>query len=90
MTITLEISSETEERLQRRADLIGKPLPEYVAELVERASQTTLPATLPLPPTPLAHLTPAEQNAAIDRLIANSPAAPSLPDSAFDRGEIYR
>lgn len=89
MTITLEISPETEERLQRTAALVGKPFPQYVAELIERASHASLPPALPLPPMPIATMTREEQNAAIDRLIAGSPAAPPLPDAAFDRGEIY-
>ena len=89
MTITIKIARDTKQRLQRNAQAQGKPQSDYVEELVERASQIPMSGALALPRPPLAHLTPAEQNKAIDAMIANTPAAPSHPDSAHDRGQIY-
>ena len=92
MTITLDISPEAEKRLQRRASLAGVPLPQLLAGLVEQASLVDVaPATLPLPPMPalIAVMTPAQRVAALNEMISHSPSGPSLPDDAFDRGELY-
>jgi hypothetical protein len=39
MTLTLELSPQTEERLKQRAAIEGIPLPEFVAGIVEEAAR---------------------------------------------------
>lgn len=92
MTVTVNISPQTEEWLKHRADLLDVPVAEIVTALVEQVSQAEgpLPRYAPPPmPAVVTGMTPEQRIADLHEMLSDSPVGPSLPSEAFDRGELY-
>ena len=79
MTITIELSPETEANLSVLAAARGLPLSVFLQHLLEEQ----------IPPRPAQQLSPAERAAAWRESSKNLPHTPPLSDEAISRENLY-